>query len=752
MEINENVLKEINDAERKGKLILTLSNSDLYEIPENIFNLEKLRHLSLSSNHLESISHKISLIYFLRWLDLSANKFKEIPIELFDLQYLQILALNNNNISYIPSEITKLHHLKTLDLENNNIKVVPKELIFLPNLISLNLKGNPIQIPPVEIVEQGIKAIRNYYLELEGEETDYLHELKLLFVGEGRVGKTSLANSLILNDYLLDNEKTTEGIDIKKWVIQKEKLNSKKNFRVNIWDFGGQEIYHDIHHFFLTRRSIYLLVTETRKEDKHEDFYYWLNIIKTLGDNSPIIIVLNKCDLPTKEIPIEQYKSIFKNIVSLEKVSCKPKHKDRIETLKKTIYRIISDQKYMPHIGTPLPKAWVEIRKELEKLNHEGEISITLNDYLEICRKYNRNEKSALYLSRFFHDLGVFLHFQDDIDLRDTIFLNHKWVTDAFYKILDNEKVKSNFGIFTSSDILNIWKGNNYNGKRRDLLALLKNKKFEICYKINENKYLAPKLLKVDKIAFDWVRDSDDIIIEYQYKFMPKGILPRFIVKRNQDIFENKCWRYGVILEYEKTKALVVENYFERKLIIKIAGENKKKFLTIIRKTIQEIHSSFSNLKLTEYIQCICPKCKTSIKSSFFSVENLFFRMDKGKATIECYESFDDINVIFLLMETGYHEIANSKDGVEVKTIYDDPAIIKIEDAIKNNEIKKALNLLYKFVKRNGYRNKENQIILLQSQWKNLKDYNISGTLSSSEANQQKNIIKSNILDLIYNE
>jgi GTPase SAR1 family protein len=40
-----------------------------------------------------------------------------------------------------------------------------------------------------------------------------------------------------------------------------------KNFRVNIWDFGGQEIYHQTHQFFLTERSLYALVADTRTEN-----------------------------------------------------------------------------------------------------------------------------------------------------------------------------------------------------------------------------------------------------------------------------------------------------------------------------------------------------------------------------------------------------------------------------------------------------------------------------------------------------
>ena len=64
------------------------------------------------------------------------------------------------------------------------------------------------------------------------------------------------------------------------------------NFILNIWDFGGQEIYHATHQFFLTRRSLYVVVLDTRKEDS--DLHYWLEIIALLSDNSPTLIIKNE--------------------------------------------------------------------------------------------------------------------------------------------------------------------------------------------------------------------------------------------------------------------------------------------------------------------------------------------------------------------------------------------------------------------------------------------------------------------------
>src|SRR5438309_7858825 len=96
-----------------------------------------------------------------------------------------------------------------------------------------------------------------------------LYEAKLLIVGEGAVGKTCLAKKFVEtrgNATKLDHKtRSTEGIEIRRWEVQ---TPLTYRFRVNVWDFGGQEIYHATHQFFLTKRSLYLFVWDARKEDR----------------------------------------------------------------------------------------------------------------------------------------------------------------------------------------------------------------------------------------------------------------------------------------------------------------------------------------------------------------------------------------------------------------------------------------------------------------------------------------------------
>ena len=86
-----------------------------------------------------------------------------------------------------------------------------------------------------------------------------LSEGKLILVGRGEVGKTSLVRRLAKNEFRGDEAKT-QGINITNWPLQ----CGSDTLRLNVWDFGGQEIMHATHQFFLTERSLYLLVLSVR--------------------------------------------------------------------------------------------------------------------------------------------------------------------------------------------------------------------------------------------------------------------------------------------------------------------------------------------------------------------------------------------------------------------------------------------------------------------------------------------------------
>ena len=188
--------------------------------------------------------------------------------------------------------------MQSLDLRNNQFKVLPNTITKLNIEINwndyssseINLKGNPLESPPIEVVKKGRQAVIEYFQQLEKKGKDQIFEAKFLVIGEPGAGKTTLAKKIMDPDYeLKERNPSTEGIDVFRWQFD---LENGQPFFMNIWDFGGQEIYHATHQFFLTKRSLYVLVADARKENT--DFNYWLDIVSLLSDNSPLLIIKNE--------------------------------------------------------------------------------------------------------------------------------------------------------------------------------------------------------------------------------------------------------------------------------------------------------------------------------------------------------------------------------------------------------------------------------------------------------------------------
>jgi len=256
--------------------------SDISSLKE----LKGLTHLELWQNQISDISN-LKELKGLTFLNLHSNQISDIS-SLNELKELTVLNLAYNQISEI-SSLKELKNLKQLYLQENKITHMPAEFLDLGLEIKwdddgenegIYLEGNPLESPPVEIIEQGNEAIRQYFKSLAGEK-QALNEVKVLLVGDGAAGKTSLAKAL-LGEKFDKNESQTHGININTMEITQNNCKIK----IRLWDFGGQEIMHATHQFFLSKRSLYILVLDGRKDEKTE---YWLNHIKSFGGDSPAL-------------------------------------------------------------------------------------------------------------------------------------------------------------------------------------------------------------------------------------------------------------------------------------------------------------------------------------------------------------------------------------------------------------------------------------------------------------------------------
>jgi len=448
--------------------------------------------------------------------------------------------------------------------------------------------------PPVEIIEKGADALRLYYAGFGTDAGLPLNEVKVIFVGDGGAGKTSLVRRLVGDDFRVD-EQQTHGINIKQWAINQE----SEQIRVNLWDFGGQEIMHSTHQFFLSKRSVYVVLLDGRKE---EDAEYWLQHVKVFGGDSPVLVAINKIDEnPSFDVNRRFLTEKYGNIVGYYRLSCK-----NGGGLKEFQAAIEDSVRNAPMNKTRWPRSWFDVKQKLEIFAADRPY-ISLNGYTELCDQEGiSSSDSQDVLVDFLHDLGVVVHFKD-INLLDTHVLNPRWVTEGVYRIINSKILAAKKGLLNLSDLSEILAINNSNSfsypkdKYSYLVELML--KFELCYRIDDNKLLIPDLLDRQEPDYYFEQDANPIRFILEYDYLPKSIIARFIVRFNKDIYNNMSWRTGTILRRtSNATAIVKADDAAKRIYIEVLGTAGRDFFTCVWQVFTEIHASFEALSVRELV------------------------------------------------------------------------------------------------------------------------------------------------------
>jgi internalin A len=142
-----------------------------------------------------------------------------------------------------------------------------------------------------------------------------LNEVKVLLVGYGGVGKTSLVRRLMKDEFNEDEPKT-HGVKRTDWKIKAD----GEDITVHFWDYGGQGIMQATHRVFFSQRSLYVLVIDARQESDPEE---WLKNIESIGGKSPVVIVINKIDEHPFGLNETDLLRKYPNIKGFYHVSCK---------------------------------------------------------------------------------------------------------------------------------------------------------------------------------------------------------------------------------------------------------------------------------------------------------------------------------------------------------------------------------------------------------------------------------------------
>jgi len=608
LDLTNNELREIPVHITKLTFLseLNMANNELKEIPKCITELSSLTYLDLSDNPLKNFPKPISELTSLKSLFLSGNQLKEIPESIISLKSLENLDLSWNELTAIPESIVKLTSLVGLNLKQNQIKsniLQIKQIVNLPKLKKFILSDNPVPIA-AEILGfyyNCLPDLRNYFHDGDNHGWSENNELKIILIGNGGTGKTSLANRLVKNSFIEDY-KSTHGIQLSQY-------NDLNPYIINIWDFAGQDIYHATHRMFMRARALFLILwdheTESQeytivKESNNERNYknykldYWLNYAKVLGKGSRALVIQSKEARDGKKNPpqelIDAYKDIWIDNLCVDSAHDDP-DLNGFENLKTAIRKTIKTTDLLGK--EQLPNNWVVSRDEFYRLLNKGIKTISYKDFATMCKgKESVNPDTILH---WLVDSGV-VFYREGL-FNNQIIIDQQWAINAVYTLFDRDNVYYDFlqnkkGFFTQSDLGKIWKDNNEE-ERKLFLSYMKS--CEICYE-KDNGYIAPALLPEDRPAIlnGFWEGKESHFVKYQMLFFHYGTMQSFLVRLGNmqlDALEvEELWQYGISFRYkENTFALVEAKPDEKQIIIRVSGQEAKSLLDKIRNLIEKI-------------------------------------------------------------------------------------------------------------------------------------------------------------------
>jgi GTPase SAR1 family protein len=618
------LLKIIKQAAKDGVTSLYLSKKGLTELPPEIGQLTQLTELHLSQNRLTAL-----------------------PPEIGQLTKLKKLILGDffwgNKLTALPPEIGQLTQLTELHLSHNQLTALPPEIGLLVNLeepswnSGLKLYNNPLESPPPEIVNQGTKAILAY-LQAQLQERPQKQWLsKLILVGQGGVGKTSLFR-VLRGEQFNPQEPTTHGLETKMLEIA-HPSETNVTMQLNTWDFGGQQIYHATHQFFLTNRSLFLLAWHARMGFEAGKLYYWLDTLTALAPDSPVLLVATHIDERDADIPLTELRRHYPQIIGQCEISSQTGQ--GFEALQQTIAQAAAQ---LPLMGENWPSTWL---KAANVLRDSTENYITPQTLQDILIAQEIDSKQQPILTQWLHDLGDILYFQDKNELEDIVILKPQWVTEYISQVLESQEVINSGGILTSSEMKRLW---------HDLTPTLCEhflrlmERFDLSY-LDSERQISLIVERLPQTPPDYQTEWNKIqanckSISMTFNTLPAGI-PTWFIARAHRFTTNTHWRNGALFAHENNFALVQASERDRMVQLSVCGPNPPNFFALLKDGLEETFARFPGLKIERKIPCIGHQGQACPHE--FDYDELVECYKRDIPTIRCSKTFKDVSVPELL-------------------------------------------------------------------------------------------------------
>jgi internalin A len=546
--------------------------------------LQALQSLNCSRTQVAELG-PLAQLRALQSLDCSVTKVSDLG-PLAQLQALQSLTCWGTQVSDL-GPLAQLQALQSLDCSECHLSNLPEQLLRKPSMTKLVLFRSQVPGVPGEVLSQGydencLESLRAHFQDLSvGPEA--VTDVKLLILGNGRAGKTQLSRRL-RNAPFQQQWDSTHGIRITCAPLPLSDGNT--TIRLNIWDFGGQDIYHGTHALFVRTRAVFLLAwakdTEAASEYEHggirfrnHPLLYWVEYVRHLAEAaSPVLIVQTKCDARTDEIPRSPVPDEVLKALGYPRELHFSANNDRgLDVLKAELREAIGwlwEKQGVASIGA----GRLRMQRRLEALrNADGTLPpeyrlLDQATFRAWCDEAG-GVTSPEHLLAYLHNAGIV--FYEKGLFGDQIVLDHAWALNAIYAVFDRvncyKRLRKEGGRFDRPRLDElVWKTQGHSeADQRLLLSLMRS--CGICFVYRQGRlgiedddtiYVAPDLLP-DRAAVQtdidrsWDFDLSTESVTFKYPLLHSGLMRALIARIGDKAGIDAVYWLGGVCAYEST-------------------------------------------------------------------------------------------------------------------------------------------------------------------------------------------------------
>lgn len=654
MRVNESSVRHrLALARISGKRRVNLGELQLTTVPPELREFRNLTSLMLNGNKLTELPAWIGEFPELETLDVSYNSLAALPDQLGELKSLDGLLLSHNELTELPDSMSRLSQLEGLDISRNQLNTLPDWLPDLPHLKVLRIYDNPLLSPPPEIVANGRNSVLDF-LRARRQGSSRQWESKMLLVGEGGVGKTSTIKALLDKDFDR-TEQTTHGLKIYKYAVAHPEM-SHTPMLLSTWDFGGQQVYHATHQFFLSDRSLFLLLWNSRLGWEQGRLRYWLDIITARAPESPILLVATNApadgrpvDLPIDDLRAE-YPQIRRNI------SIDNETRDGIQELRDIIAHEASR---LPLMGSEWPSTWL---LAVDRMRRRAEKHITPAQMWGIMDSAGLSDTAhQRYVADALHHLGDILYYKNVPSLEDTVILRPEWVNEYISMVLDSPEVEHSQGLLSRACINELWSDLD-RGMRDHFLDMMD--RYDLSYRLDggtgHDVSMVVERLPWNAPAYEERWNTPDpagteheIRVLYQLNTTPPGI-PTWFIARSHRFTTSTHWRTGALLAHPDGlhRALVKTNPHRHQIELTVRGPSPAAFFAVLDDGLTLTLDRYPGLSIKRLVPCPCRSSAGETCAELYDYDDLVQRLNRKppRQEIECRKSNDYVNVPLMLL------------------------------------------------------------------------------------------------------